>query len=98
MQRRVPTMTRDARQHARSKLMTPGILVAAMAISLMGCAVETSTAPSPSPRTGSTAPQQPQAVTLDRSQVERIKRVMPPLIQAMNKPIDLKKVKIGVMD
>jgi len=91
-------MTRDARQHVRSKLITPGILLAVTAIALMGCAVETSPGPSPSPRTGSTAPQQPQTVTLDRSQVERIKRVMPPLIQAMNNPIDLKKVKIGVVD
>ncbi len=69
-------------------------LVAGTAL-LFGCAIETS-APSPSGRTQT--PERPSDVKLDPGQAERIKRIMVPLVQAMNRPRPLSQVKIGVID
>ena len=74
------------------KTTTHLAMIAAVAA---GCAVGTS-APAPAPR-AEAAPQKA-AATIDPGQAERLKRILPPLFHAMNKPIDLKKVKIGIMD
>lgn len=61
-----------------------------------GCSTATSQ-PAPAPR----AEAPPRATTtakLDPAQAERLKRAMVPLIAAMNKPRDLKQVKVAVMD
>ena len=42
--------------------------------------------------------QRPAQTKIDAAQGERIKRIMVPLIAAMNKPRDLKQIKVGVMD
>ena len=62
---------------------------------LFGCAVETS---QPTPTGGAQAPKSPSQVKLDPGQAERIKRIMVPLVQNMNKPRPLNEVKIGVLD
>ena len=70
--------------------------VATVAALLTGCAVETSS-PKPAPRTEAPAPRTAQA-KIDPAQAERLKRVMVPLIKAMNKPRELSQVKVGIMD
>ena len=70
--------------------------LATVAVFIGGCAVESSS-PTPAPR--AEAPAQRTAQTkLDPAQGERIKRIMVPLIAAMDKPRDLKQIKVGIMD
>ena len=67
---------------------------------LPGCAVETSSgggSASPSGPPTASAPSQ-KTVSLDPAQAERIRRTMVPLIQAMNHPRPLNKVKVAVVD
>ena len=65
---------------------------------LSGCAVETSSGgSSPSGPPAASAPSQ-KTVRLDPAQAERIRRTMVPLIQAMNHPRPLNKVKVAVVD
>jgi len=65
---------------------------------LSGCAVETSSGgSSPSGPPAASAPSQ-KTVRLDPAQAERIRRTMVPLIQAMNHPRSLNKVKVAVVD
>jgi metalloprotease len=86
-----------------------GIGVAvALALLLSGCASASSggsASPSPSSRDTSrdTTRQPSQSPTstakpVSGAQAERLKRVMVPLIAAMNRPIPLNQVKIGIMD
>jgi len=70
---------------------------------LFGCAIETSSGPSagtPSsgPPTPSTRAPSSKTTTVDAAQGERIKRIMVPLIEAMNHPRPLNQVKVGVID
>ena len=66
------------------------------AILLFGCAVETSAPPS----RGSAEPAGPPTRTtaIDPAQGERIKRIMVPLIQVMNRPRPLNQVRVGIID
>lgn len=66
------------------------VLVSTIAV---GCAIET--AP---PRRQSDAPRQPSQTRVDPAQVERLKRIMVPLVRAANNSRPLNQVKIGVMD
>jgi Zn-dependent protease with chaperone function len=84
--------------------LTAGLAVTAL---LAGCSVSTSGGGSASPSSTSspssgrtqTASSQTEKVTpVSGAQAERLKRVMVPLIKAMNHPLDLSKVKIGIMD
>jgi Zn-dependent protease with chaperone function len=70
--------------------------LASVAALIGGCAVESSS-PTPAPRAEAPA-QRPAQTKLDAAQVERLKRIMVPLIAAMDKPRDLKQIKMGVMD
>ena len=76
--------------------------VAVVATVLGGCAVESIPGPAPggrttpAPRADTSAPA-PVAV-IDSAQAERLKHIMVPLIGAMNKPRDLREIKIGLMD
>jgi predicted Zn-dependent protease len=73
------------------------ILVAG--ILLGGCAFETSPSPSPAPAPRRTeAPAGTSTRQLDRNEAERLKRVMIPLIKAMNNPRPLDQVKVGIID
>ena len=69
---------------------------------LFGCAIETSSGPSagtPSSGTPTPSTRAPSTrTTVDAAQGERIKRIMVPLIQAMNHPRPLNQVKVGVID
>ena len=65
---------------------------------LSGCAAETSSGgSSPSGPPAASTPSQ-KTVRLDPAQAERIRRTMVPLIQAMNHPRSLNKVKVAVVD
>jgi putative metalloprotease len=76
----------------------------ALVVALMGCTA-VSGSPSASPGTTSPAPTpRPSASAststrpIDASQAQRLQRVMVPLIQAMNRPMPLEKVRIGFAD
>ena len=70
---------------------------------LGGCAIETTSAPTgrttetTRPAPGGQTPTTPQK-TVDPAQVERLKKAMIPLLQAMNKPKSPGQVKIGIID
>ena len=71
--------------------------LATVAVLIGGCAVESSSPTHSAPR--AEAPAQRTAQTkVDPAQGERIKRIMVPLIAAMDKPRDLKQIKVGIMD
>ena len=70
--------------------------LAMVAVLIGGCAVESSS-PTPAPRAEAPA-QRPVQTKIDTAQAERIKRIMLPLIAAMDKPRDLKQIKVGLMD
>lgn len=61
-----------------------------------GCAVESSN-PTSAPRAEAPA-QRPVQTRIDTAQGERIKRIILPLIAAMDRPRDLKQIKVGLMD
>ena len=73
--------------------------LATVAALIGGCAVESSSpTPAPAPRTQAPPAQPTAQAKLDPAQGERIKRIMVPLIAAMDKPRDLKQIKMGIMD
>jgi predicted Zn-dependent protease len=65
---------------------------------MAGCAVDTSQAPPGSPTPTAGRQSAPERRHLDPQQAERLKAVMPPLLQKMNHPIPLDQVRIGLMD
>ena len=74
--------------------------VGALTFIIAGCATTgtgTSQAPSPQPSNGASS-KQPKTVAVDPAQATRLKTIMVPLIQAMNHPIPLNQVKVGIMD
>jgi len=75
------------------------VFTAAIAAALSsGCSVETSSPPqTPAPAPRSEAPR-PSQTSIDASEAEGLKRVMLPLIRAMDDPLPLNQVKIGVVD
>jgi Zn-dependent protease with chaperone function len=82
--------------HAYANVVKTVTGLATVAALIGGCAVESSK-PTPAPRADAPA-QRPAQTKIDTAQGERIRRIMVPLIAAMNKPLDLKQVKMGVMD
>jgi Zn-dependent protease with chaperone function len=79
-----------------ANVVTTITCLATVAALIGGCAVESSK-PTPAPRAEAPVPR-PTQTKIDPAQGERIKRIMVPLIAAMDKPRDLKKVKVGIMD
>ena len=71
--------------------------VAALIFIVSGCATGGTAQTPPSQRTATTS-NEPALVKIDASQAERLKRIMLPLIQAMDHPLSPKDVKIGVMN
>ena len=66
---------------------------------LAGCALGTSQGPSPrSPAPTASRRPTPSTRQLDARQAERLKQVMLPLIQHMNKPLPLNQVRVGILD
>jgi len=69
-----------------------------------GCALETASRTPPSGRTSESAPPTPAGKppasrkTVDPAQVERLKKVMIPLLQAMDKPKSPGQAKVGIID
>ena len=70
------------------------------ALLVSGCAIETSSAPSPrTPTSGPAASGRTAGTTtIDATQVERIKRAMIPLLGVMNHPRSPSQVKVAVLD
>jgi len=73
-----------------------------LAALLTGCAGLTSDSGSASPPSRQPQPSSPQQApstrAVDPQQAERLKRVMLPLIKAMNNPLPTNQVKVGIMD
>lgn len=66
---------------------------------LAGCAIGTSQGPSPrSPEPTASRRPTPSNRQLDPRQAERLKQVMLPLIQHMNKPLPLNQVRVGILE
>ena len=86
------------------RLLRGTMLAAFIATIAAGCAVPTSSGGSASPSPTTRGPEEngrrPTASTrrVDPAEAERLQRVMVPLIRAMNNPIPLNKVKVGIMD
>ena len=73
-----------------------GLVGALAAVLLVGCAGPT-TGPAPSPGPTASRPTQT-GRPVDARDAERLRRVMTPLIQAMNNPRPLSNIKVGIMD
>jgi Zn-dependent protease with chaperone function len=74
-----------------------------LAATVTGCAglVDTSGSASPSQRTDRAPARTPTAAstrTVDGRQAERLQRVMTPLVNAMDNPLPLNQVRVGIMD
>jgi predicted Zn-dependent protease len=86
----------------RWMLRTSVVLLGAALLS--GCAIETSSGPSgpssgaPSSGTPSAGAPSTKTTTVDAAQGERIKRIIVPLVRAMDYPRPLNQVKVGVID
>lgn len=79
-----------------AKVIKTTTCLATVAAVIGGCAVESSS-PTPAPRAEAPA-QRTTQTKIDPAQGERIKRIMVPLIGVMDKPRDLKQIKVGLMD
>lgn len=82
------------------RLRTKGACLAVGACLLFGCAVQTSTStstPSPAPSAGAATPR-PSQGSVDPAQLERLRRIMPPLLRVMDHPRSPGQVKIGILD
>jgi Zn-dependent protease with chaperone function len=87
----------------RMHRMTGAVGAAALAALLSGCAGVAGDGGSASPTSRQPQPssprqQAPSTRAVDPQQAERLKRVMIPLIKAMDHPLDTNKVKVGIMD
>ncbi len=69
-----------------------------LALLLTGCAIETSQTPPGSPEPTARPQPSPGERQLNPREAERLKAVMVPLLQKMNNPIPLNRVRVGVMD
>lgn len=79
------------------------MLASLMAMTVAACAVPAGSGGSASPPSTTRAPEEGQRPTastrrVDPAEAERLQRVMVPLVRAMNNPIPLNKVKVGIMD
>jgi beta-barrel assembly-enhancing protease len=70
-----------------------------LATVMVGCAglVDSSDSASPSPTSTSRPPAQSPR-TVDAGQAQRLQRIMTPLLKAMDRPIPLERVKVGIVD
>ena len=84
---------------ARSSWGIRVMMATSLTCLLAGCALGTSQRPSPrSPEPTASKRPTPSTRELDARQVERLKQVMLPLIQHMNKPLPLKQVRVGILE
>jgi Zn-dependent protease with chaperone function len=88
---------------AEGTMMTRWPTIAIVAVSLMltggcveGVAQAPQPAPQPQPQQQTQAPQP--AAKLDPAQVNRLKAILPPLLQKMDRPIPLNEVKVGILN
>ena len=69
-----------------------------LALLLSGCPMHTSQAPAESPTATAGKQSAPEGRQLDPQQAERLRTLMTPLLQKMDRPIPLDQVRIGLMD
>ena len=79
------------------------MLLAAFMAATTACTTGGGGSPQPSGSPSSTSTSKPQPATrtatkLDPAQAERLQRVMVPMLQGMNKPLQPSQVKVGIMD
>ena len=74
------------------------VMAASLMCLLVGCAFGTSQAPPGSGEPAASRGPTPSTRQLDRSQAERIQRVMTPLIQHMNHPLPMNQVRVGILE
>lgn len=83
------------------RLTWPRLLPLSLVFVLIGCA-GVGTGPSASPTTGGSPTPRAEASTsarpIDAAQAQRLQRVMVPLIQAMDRPVAVEKVRVGFID
>jgi predicted Zn-dependent protease len=72
----------------------------ALAMTAVGCAglVDSSDSASPSTTTTTSRAPAPSTRTVDAGHAHRLQRIMTPLLKAMNRPIPLDQVKVGIVD
>jgi predicted Zn-dependent protease len=75
----------------------PYVIVVLTSLLIAGCASVSGT-PSGAPPPTQTGGRQPAPHALDAQQAERIRRIMTPLVAAMDHPRPLSQVKVGIMD
>jgi predicted Zn-dependent protease len=72
----------------------------ALATSIVGCAglVDSSDSASPSTTSSTGRARTAGTTTVDAAQAQRLQRIMPPLVKAMNRPIPVDQVRVGIVD
>jgi predicted Zn-dependent protease len=75
----------------------PLVVAMSLMVLLGGCALETSQGTGPGEPTASRQPA-PSTRKVDARQAERLQRVMTPLIQNMNRPLQLNKVRVTLLE
>ena len=75
----------------------PLVVAMSLMVLLGGCAIETSQGTGPGEPTASRQPA-PSTRKVDARQAERLQRVMTPLIQNMNRPLQLNKVRVTLLE
>ena len=80
------------------RALTRALTAGSAALLLVGCASPTAgPAPAPGPTTSTSRPTQT-GRPVEARDAERLRRLMVPLIQAMNNPRQLSNIKVGIMD
>ena len=79
-------------------LMNRVVIGGAAALLLAGCSVGTAGSPSPSPAPRSSSERPTTTAQVDPAQAARLKNIMVPLLQAMDRPIPLNEVRMGIMN
>jgi Zn-dependent protease with chaperone function len=82
-------------------LWRPTALAVALAVSATACAVETTSRTAGTPSGGPPAQKSGAPTTarsVDPQQLARLQHVMVPLVQKMNKPAPIDKIRVGIMD
>jgi predicted Zn-dependent protease len=84
---------------ARAARAVSGLLTLTLALCVVGCAGLTGPSGSASPpQTSSGRPPAPSTRTVDAAQAQRLQRIMTPLVKAMDRPLPLNQVKVGIID
>jgi len=93
----VQNSLRSTGNPSRHSWRMPLVVAMSLMVLLGGCAIETSQGTGPGEPTASRQPA-PSTRKVDARQAERLQRVMTPLIQNMNRPLQLNKVRVTLLE